>query len=942
MMFTPQPFDKITIGTKVYTFSEHPNAPGVAYGQAGRQSIVWQLTDMENNKYALKVYHDLYRSQEIEKRAAILARYSSIPGLRSSSQTVITTKNNQEIIKKYPDFEYSTLMTWIDGNTWYDTMISNRHFSLAKSRKAAASLAKVLASLEQRGLSHCDICSPNVFINFDALEDNLISNSQLIELVDFDQFYGSDLSHPLSVPLGSPGYNHKSQVNGVWAANVDRFAGAVMLLEMLIFHDDRARLVSNTENYFLRREMQINGNQFRLAMQILREQGDILFADLFQRTWFSTKLDECPTLSEWFDVLQKSLLIPIYEVKKYPVCEAKLIFAGESSVGKTSLVKRVVRGDFDPYENKTEGISINRWQINFKPIVRLNLWDFGGQEIMHATHQFFLTKRSLYVLVIDARNSQEQNHVEYWLKIIQSFGGESPVLIVGNKIDQHPLDIDRTGLQKKYPNIVGILETSAATGAGIEELKAAITEQVNNLPHVHDLLPETWFNVKTKLEELGHEKNYISQEKYLDLCAENEVTDETSQRTLIGFLHDLGVVLHFQDDSRLEALGILNPQWVTNGVYKILNSHTLFQNKGVLTVSMLDEILNLPEYPRGKRLFIVDMMKKFELCYDIGGDTFLVPDLLPKDEPYTGEWNGALVFKYSYAVLPSSIMSRFIVKMKDFVHQPSTWRSGTILKKDSNTAFIKADFEDRTVTIKVQGSSNTRRDTLSFIRGAFEMIHKSVAKLDVTQQVPHLQYPNLILDYEELIEFEREDVEEFPRKVDGKVIKVNVREMLNGIEREGQRKEKTVINYSYYGDINTGGGDFTGRDKSASASDGAILVGKEVIGNIVSGDDNQIIQDSYNKINSAEIDSELKDTLLQLGGAVDVMIQKLPAEQVAEVAEDFGKLADEAVKPKPNKKWYSVSIEGLIKAAEGLDKLGTPVISLSRKILSLLTGGVVK
>jgi internalin A len=225
---------------------------------------------------------------------------------------------------------------------------------------------------------------------------------------------------------------------------------------------------------------------------------------------------------------------------------------------------------------------------------------------MHATHQFFLTKRSLYLLVLDSRLTQEENRVDHWLKIIESFGGElhglspdlppglSPVLIVGNKIDQHPLDIDRTGLQKKYPNIVGILETSAATGAGIEELKAAITEQVNNLPHVRDLLPETWFIVKTKLEEQGREKNYISQEKCFELCAENEVSDERDQQALIGFLHDFGVILHFQDDPRLEALGILNPQWVTNGVYKILNSHVLFQNKGVLTVSMLDEILNLP------------------------------------------------------------------------------------------------------------------------------------------------------------------------------------------------------------------------------------------------------------------------------------------------------------------------------------------------------------
>jgi hypothetical protein len=50
-------------------------------------------------------------------------------------------------------------------------------------------------------------------------------------------------------------------------------------------------------------------------------------------------------------------------------------------------------------------------------------------------------------------------------------------------------------------------------------------------------------------------------------------------------------------------------------------------------------------------------------------------------------------------------------------------------------------------------------------------------------------------------------------------------------------------------------------------------------------------------------------------------------------------LVDEATKPKPNKKWYSVSIDGLIKAAENLDKLGEPVINLSRKVLSLLSAG---
>lgn len=425
---------------------------------------------------------------------------------------------------------------------------------------------------------------------------------------------------------------------------------------------------------------------------------------------------------------------------------------------------------------------------NRNPQIKLNIWDFGGQEIMHATHQFFLTKRSLYLLVLDSRLTQEENRVEYWLKIIQSFGGESPVLIVGNKIDQHPLDIDRTGLQKKYPNIVGILETSAATGAGIEELKSAITEQVNNLPHVRDLLPETWFTVKTKLEGLGHETNFITHDKYLELCAENEVSDETSQRTLIGFLHDLGVVLHFQDDPRLEALGILNPQWVTNGVYKILNSHALFQNKGALTTSMLDEILNLPEYPRGKRLFIVDMMKKFELCYDIESDkTFLVPDLLPKDEPFTGNWNGALAFQYHYNVLPSSIISRFIVRMNAFVHK-TIWRSGVVLKSGGNTALVKADTEDRKIYIWISGELSTRREFLAVIRAEFAAIHKTIAKIEALEKVPLPDAPEATpIDLEFLQRLASEGRETLPVQVGNQIIDLIVKEVLSRIEKDGGR-----------------------------------------------------------------------------------------------------------------------------------------------------------
>ena len=496
--------------------------------------------------------------------------------------------------------------------------------------------------------------------------------------------------------------------------------------------------------------------------------------------------------------------------------ELKLILVGQGSVGKTSLVQQVLRGTFDSNQTKTEGISINQWQISKDAIryskvdeqksnsdsrissIRLNIWDFGGQEIMHATHQFFLTKRSLYLLVLDARLTQEENRVEYWLKIIQSFGGESPVLIVGNKTDQHPLDIDRTGLQKKYPNIVGILETSAATGAGIEALKAEIANQVDTLPHVRDLLPETWFTVKSKLENLARKKNFFTQDEYLKLCGKNDVTDETSQHTLIGFLHDLGVVLHFQDDPRLEALGILNPQWVTNGIYKILNSQELFQNQGKLTLPILNKALNLPDYPSNKRLFIVDMMKKFELCYDIEPDkTFLIPDLLPKDEPFTGEWVGALAFQYHYNVLPSSIISRFIVRMNAFVHK-TVWRSGVLLKSQRNTALIKADFEERKIQILISGDENTRRDFLYAIRMEFDAIHKTITKIEAMEKVPLPSHPEVApVDYEFLLRLERDSRLTFPVQAGNDIVDVDVRELLDGIRPSKAQAPKVFLSYAH-------------------------------------------------------------------------------------------------------------------------------------------------
>ena len=479
-----------------------------------------------------------------------------------------------------------------------------------------------------------------------------------------------------------------------------------------------------------------------------------------------------------------------------PLNEAKVILVGQGSVGKTSLVRRLIDGTFDEHEDKTPGINIRSWPIPIgDDTIRLNVWDFGGQEIMHATHQFFLTRRSLYILVLDSRISEVENRLEYWLKIIRSFGGDSPVIVVGNKSDQQPLDIDRSGLMKKYPSIRAILETSCAEEKknGINELREEITKQVDSLKHIRNLLPESYFNVKSKLEEMkDRDIPHIPYEKYASICAECKITCDADKKRLIGLLHDLGIMLNYSDDLRVEDTNVLNPKWVTDGVYTILNSNLLFQNHGVLELASLHDILDQDYYPRDKHKFIIEMMEKFELCFDIPDrekKSVLVPDLLPKQEGYTGDgWEKSLAFEFHYDVLPPSVISRFIVRMHSHIHESTYWRTGVMLSYDGCKAKVKADIEDNKMYIEVQGPPARRRAVLTAIRTQLDAIHGTITSIQAAGKVPLPDNPKIVVDFQHLLDLEEMGEATFvPQGMKDKAV---VKDLLNGIEPEEDRMKQ--------------------------------------------------------------------------------------------------------------------------------------------------------
>ncbi len=479
-----------------------------------------------------------------------------------------------------------------------------------------------------------------------------------------------------------------------------------------------------------------------------------------------------------------------------PLNEAKLILVGFGNVGKTSLVNRLITNTFDPDSKKTEGIQITQWPmvLNGSEDITLHVWDFGGQEIMHSTHQFFLTERSLYLVVLNGRQGHEDEDADYWLELIQSFGGDSPIIVVLNKFSEYSFDVNRRALQQKFPNIREFVVTDCKAEIGLEELQAVIKKETDRLEYLRTPFPASWLTIKERLS--GMEDNYISFERYRDICKQDGETDFSAQNSLAVSLHSLGIALNYKDDSRLRDTHVLNPHWVTNGIYTLLNAGELATSKGELLESYLGQTLDPKKYPPERHGFLLELMRKFELCFRFAEDEqrYLIPDLLDKQQPPEAtefDLNQCLNFRYAYPVLPEGLLPRFIVRTHILSEHQLRWRTGVILHLEGNRALVKADRADRCVSISVDGPISSRRRLLAIIRYDCDRIHSSF-KFKPEELVPVPAHPDVMLPYQDLLVMEKDGLKELPQVMSGKVVKLNVQDLLNGVDIEGSRKPEKL------------------------------------------------------------------------------------------------------------------------------------------------------
>jgi GTPase SAR1 family protein/uncharacterized DUF497 family protein len=446
--------------------------------------------------------------------------------------------------------------------------------------------------------------------------------------------------------------------------------------------------------------------------------------------------------------------------------EARIIILGEKGAGKTCLARRLIDPEApmtEPNES-TEGVVSTIWKIESKGealAVNTHIWDFAGHVITHAAHRCFLSERCLYILVYDGR-SERRNQIEYWLDHVKNYGGNAPVIILINMFDDHIPDIPKNTLRQKYPFIKDFVCFSIKKDkVTLRKFSAATSELIlNNLIWNSQNMPLSYYKVKDALRELfDKEIEYIPKEYFYEKAFENGVTDREKQDILLEYLHWLGICLWYKDIEEFDTL-VLNPDWITNGIYKVINwAHNKSrynQSKSTISIDDFEIIFNDVKelYPKDKINFILKLMERYELAYSKDSENITVPHVLRDDQPDElpdFPIQESLMLKYIFQQpLPPNTVCRLIVRHHDEIENDSdVWRYGVVLKYKKETIALVYE-DDRNIIITVKGKDKS--EYISKLRETMNEILRSYKS-----SKPDLQYRILSNEQNEVKPGENEE-----------------------------------------------------------------------------------------------------------------------------------------------------------------------------------------
>lgn len=500
--------------------------------------------------------------------------------------------------------------------------------------------------------------------------------------------------------------------------------------------------------------------------------------------------------------------------------ECKLIFLGDGRVGKTSLMKRIVFNQFDIDESTTHGINKILWNEikNEKgEEVRVNLWDFGGQDIQHSLHQFFYTHRVIYVLVLDPAND---TNASYWLEQIEKLGCNSDILIVYNwkqiKDQQADYLSNFYELKKKFPKLNESYLLSCQTGDGIELFKSVLISCILKNEGLKTEYLREWFEIKRLLEnEVSIEKNFITYDVYKKLCNKVLYTDLDNQKGLLKILDSIGSIVFF-DRPILNDIQILNPNWLTTGAYSILVDEITKKNKGKLNWNDLTEIFKTEKevfsnkiikikYEESQFLYIIELMREYDILqYNPFPENelekeYLIPSAFT-DTPnhdFKDHKINSTHYRFNFqSKLEMLIIHRFIARnLNKTTSDNDYWRSGIFIKHFSSDTYALVETNLHSNEINCWISGTNRNGFWEVIRSDFREILKTYKNFTMTEEVLYnYSDKKVFLSYTEMLDCLKNGIKTIQYHPTHGIKNIDVLAVLNLFEDKEETQKKLEAN----------------------------------------------------------------------------------------------------------------------------------------------------
>eukprot|EP01103_Thecamoeba_quadrilineata_P006677 TRINITY_DN16404_c0_g1_i1.p1 TRINITY_DN16404_c0_g1~~TRINITY_DN16404_c0_g1_i1.p1 ORF type:complete len:206 (-),score=24.60 TRINITY_DN16404_c0_g1_i1:177-794(-) len=164
----------------------------------------------------------------------------------------------------------------------------------------------------------------------------------------------------------------------------------------------------------------------------------------------------------------------------------KLVLLGESAVGKSSLVLRFVKGNFQDYQESTIGAAFLTQTVCLNDVtVKFEIWDTAGQERYHSLAPMYYRGAQAAIVVYDITVADSFDRAKVWVKELQRQGSPKMVIaIAGNKVDLDSRRKVPAEEGQSYADEVGaiFMETSAKAPINVNELFVSIAQKLPKAP----------------------------------------------------------------------------------------------------------------------------------------------------------------------------------------------------------------------------------------------------------------------------------------------------------------------------------------------------------------------------------------------------------------------------------------------------------------------------